>query len=198
MNKEIRRLSKILDEVWDVIEHYFVDAPPVVDDDGRKLPKLHETTADYARNRLTFYSPPTMTKGSVNRFRVSAGGTKEVEKAHNGSRTGCFIYTSNCSCWCGLLILTRPPVTANAAYCWSWILLLMHLPAVYATLMLGLHKRFIRAKVDTKKERQVHITRRCNSVYTCCKSVCGSFQGVEVGSGGGSTDNFAFEYEIER
>lgn len=53
MNKETRRLSKIPDEVRDEIEHYFVDAPPVVDDDGRKLPKLDETTADYARNGLT-------------------------------------------------------------------------------------------------------------------------------------------------
>ncbi|XP_071697500.1 palmitoyl-acyl carrier protein thioesterase, chloroplastic-like [Rutidosis leptorrhynchoides] len=53
MNKETRRLSKMPDEVRGEIEHYFVDAPPVVDDDGRKLPKLEETTADYVRNGLT-------------------------------------------------------------------------------------------------------------------------------------------------
>ncbi|KAI3771560.1 hypothetical protein L6452_02725 [Arctium lappa] len=53
MNKETRRLSKIPDEVRAEIEHYFVDAPPVVDDDSRKLPKLEETTADYVRDGLT-------------------------------------------------------------------------------------------------------------------------------------------------
>uniref|UniRef100_A0A1L3KPW3 Acyl-[acyl-carrier-protein] hydrolase n=1 Tax=Carthamus tinctorius TaxID=4222 RepID=A0A1L3KPW3_CARTI len=53
MNKETRRLSKIPDEVRAEIEQYFVDAPPVVDDDSRKLPKLEDTTADYVRNGLT-------------------------------------------------------------------------------------------------------------------------------------------------
>ncbi|KAI3811122.1 hypothetical protein L1987_20839 [Smallanthus sonchifolius] len=53
MNKETRRLSRIPDEVRREIEHYFVDAPPVVDDDCRKLPKLEETTADYVHNGLT-------------------------------------------------------------------------------------------------------------------------------------------------
>lgn len=53
MNKETRRLSKIPDEVRAEIEHYFVDAPPVVEDDSRKLPKLEETTADYVRDGLT-------------------------------------------------------------------------------------------------------------------------------------------------
>ncbi|XP_024966610.1 palmitoyl-acyl carrier protein thioesterase, chloroplastic-like isoform X2 [Cynara cardunculus var. scolymus] len=53
MNKETRRLSKIPDEVRAEIEHYFVDAPPVVDDDNRKLPKLEETTADHVRDGLT-------------------------------------------------------------------------------------------------------------------------------------------------
>ncbi|KAF5805287.1 putative oleoyl-[acyl-carrier-protein] hydrolase [Helianthus annuus] len=53
MNKETRRLSKIPDEVRGEIEHLFVDAPPVVDDDCRKLPKLEETTADYVRKGLT-------------------------------------------------------------------------------------------------------------------------------------------------
>ncbi|KAK9055072.1 hypothetical protein SSX86_026152 [Deinandra increscens subsp. villosa] len=53
MNKETRRLSKIPDEVRGQFEHYFVDAPPVVDDDCRKLPKLEEATADYVRSGLT-------------------------------------------------------------------------------------------------------------------------------------------------
>ncbi|KAD5317724.1 hypothetical protein R6Q59_033053 [Mikania micrantha] len=53
MNKETRRLSKIPDEVRGEIEHYFVDAPPVVEDNSRKLPKLEENTADYVRDGLT-------------------------------------------------------------------------------------------------------------------------------------------------
>ncbi|KAI7989014.1 hypothetical protein LOK49_LG13G00441 [Camellia lanceoleosa] len=32
---------------------FFVDSPPVVDEDSRKLPKLDESTADYIRNGLT-------------------------------------------------------------------------------------------------------------------------------------------------
>ncbi|MFS7945044.1 putative oleoyl-[acyl-carrier-protein] hydrolase [Helianthus anomalus] len=52
MNKETRRLSKIPDEVRGEIEHYFVDAPPVVEDDSRKLSKLDESTADYVRDGL--------------------------------------------------------------------------------------------------------------------------------------------------
>ncbi|KAL7168237.1 hypothetical protein ACSBR2_038635 [Camellia fascicularis] len=53
MNKETRRLSKIPNEVRGEIGTFFVDLPPVVDEDSRKLPKLDESTADYIRNGLT-------------------------------------------------------------------------------------------------------------------------------------------------
>ncbi|CAL5443123.1 unnamed protein product [Camellia sinensis] len=53
MNKETRRLSKIPNEVRGEIGTFFVDSPPVVDDDIRKLPKPDESTADYIRNGLT-------------------------------------------------------------------------------------------------------------------------------------------------
>ncbi|XP_058206800.1 palmitoyl-acyl carrier protein thioesterase, chloroplastic [Rhododendron vialii] len=53
MNKKTRRLSKIPDEVRQEIGPYFVDSPPVLDDDSRKLPKLDEHTADYVRSGLT-------------------------------------------------------------------------------------------------------------------------------------------------
>ncbi|KAL7093550.1 hypothetical protein ACP275_11G046600 [Erythranthe tilingii] len=53
MNKATRRLSKIPDEVRDEIAGYFVDSPPIVDDDTRKLPKLDDTTADYVHSGLT-------------------------------------------------------------------------------------------------------------------------------------------------
>ncbi|XP_075508965.1 palmitoyl-acyl carrier protein thioesterase, chloroplastic-like [Primulina tabacum] len=53
MNKETRRLAKIPDEVRDEIGGYFVDSPPVVDQESRKLPKLDDTTADYIRTGLT-------------------------------------------------------------------------------------------------------------------------------------------------
>ncbi|XP_071737239.1 palmitoyl-acyl carrier protein thioesterase, chloroplastic-like [Rutidosis leptorrhynchoides] len=53
MNKVTRRLSKMPDEVRAEIEHYFVDTPPVVDDDNIKLPKLDVNTADFVRNGLT-------------------------------------------------------------------------------------------------------------------------------------------------
>ncbi|KZV27454.1 palmitoyl-acyl carrier protein thioesterase, chloroplastic-like [Dorcoceras hygrometricum] len=53
MNKETRRLAKIPDEVRDEIGGYFVDSPPVVDQETRKLPKLDNTTADYIRTGLT-------------------------------------------------------------------------------------------------------------------------------------------------
>jgi len=52
INKDTRRLSKFPDEVRGEIGPYFIDAPPVVDDDYRKLPKLEETTADYVLNGL--------------------------------------------------------------------------------------------------------------------------------------------------
>ena len=53
MNKVTRRLSKLPDEVRLEIGPYFVDSPPVVDEDNRKLPKLDENTADYIRDGLT-------------------------------------------------------------------------------------------------------------------------------------------------
>ncbi|KAL7204211.1 hypothetical protein ACSBR2_017306 [Camellia fascicularis] len=53
MNKETRRLSKIPSDVRGEIGTFFVDSPPVVDEDSRKLPKLDESTADYIRNGLT-------------------------------------------------------------------------------------------------------------------------------------------------
>ncbi|XP_028096439.1 palmitoyl-acyl carrier protein thioesterase, chloroplastic-like isoform X2 [Camellia sinensis] len=53
MNKEKRRLSKIPNEVRGEIGTFFVDSPPVVDEDSRKLLKLDESTADYIRNGLT-------------------------------------------------------------------------------------------------------------------------------------------------
>ncbi|WCJ29727.1 Palmitoyl-acyl carrier protein thioesterase chloroplastic [Euphorbia peplus] len=52
MNKLTRRLSKIPEEVRGEIEPYFVNSDPVVDEDGRKLPKLDDTTADYIRKGL--------------------------------------------------------------------------------------------------------------------------------------------------
>ncbi|KAL6496575.1 Palmitoyl-acyl carrier protein thioesterase, chloroplastic [Orobanche gracilis] len=53
MNKETRRLSKIPDEAREEIGCFFVDSPPIVDDDTRKLPKLDDNTADYIRSGLT-------------------------------------------------------------------------------------------------------------------------------------------------
>lgn len=53
MNKQTRKLSKLPDEVRAEIETYFVDTPPVVDEDSRKLPKLTGSNADYIRNGLT-------------------------------------------------------------------------------------------------------------------------------------------------
>ncbi|KAK2645790.1 hypothetical protein Ddye_020985 [Dipteronia dyeriana] len=53
MNKLTRRLSKIPDEVRGEIEPYFMNSDPIVDEDGRKLPKLDDNTADYVRRGLT-------------------------------------------------------------------------------------------------------------------------------------------------
>ncbi|CAH9078793.1 unnamed protein product [Cuscuta epithymum] len=53
MNKETRRLSKMPDEVRAEIGSYFVDTPPIIDDDSRKLPKLNDETADYIRSGLS-------------------------------------------------------------------------------------------------------------------------------------------------
>lgn len=53
MNKKTRRLSKIPEEVRAEIEPYFMNSDPVVDEDNRKLPKLHENTADIIRTGIT-------------------------------------------------------------------------------------------------------------------------------------------------
>lgn len=53
MNKETRKLSKLPDEVRAEIGSFFVDAPPVVDEDSRKLPKLTDNSADYIQTGLT-------------------------------------------------------------------------------------------------------------------------------------------------
>lgn len=53
MNKVTRRLSKIPDEVRGEIGPFFVNSDPVVDEDGRKLSKLDDNSADYVRKGLT-------------------------------------------------------------------------------------------------------------------------------------------------
>ncbi|EPS63635.1 hypothetical protein M569_11148, partial [Genlisea aurea] len=53
MNKETRKLSKIPDEVRSEIGGYFVDSPPIIREDERKIPKLDEHTADHIRDGLT-------------------------------------------------------------------------------------------------------------------------------------------------
>ncbi|KAK1549438.1 hypothetical protein Q3G72_002132 [Acer saccharum] len=53
MNKQTRRLSKLPDEVRGEIEPYFMNSDPIVDEDGRKLPKLDDNTADYVHRGLT-------------------------------------------------------------------------------------------------------------------------------------------------
>ncbi|XP_057247075.1 palmitoyl-acyl carrier protein thioesterase, chloroplastic isoform X2 [Beta vulgaris subsp. vulgaris] len=53
MNKHTRRLSKMPDEVRGEIGPHFVDTPPIIDEDGRKLPKLDDSTAEYIRTGLT-------------------------------------------------------------------------------------------------------------------------------------------------
>lgn len=53
MNKHTRRLSKIPEEVRGEIEPYFMNSPPVVAEDNRKLPKLDECTADFVQSGLT-------------------------------------------------------------------------------------------------------------------------------------------------
>ncbi|KAJ4958234.1 hypothetical protein NE237_025345 [Protea cynaroides] len=53
MNKHTRRLSKIPEEVKGEIEPYFIDCPPILEDDGRKLPKLDDSTADSVQTGLT-------------------------------------------------------------------------------------------------------------------------------------------------
>lgn len=41
------------DEVRAEIGSYFVDTPPIIDDDSRKLPKLDDSTAQYIHSGLT-------------------------------------------------------------------------------------------------------------------------------------------------
>lgn len=53
MNKLTRRLSKIPDEVRGEIEPFFMNSPPVVEEDSRKLLKLDDKTADFVRTGLT-------------------------------------------------------------------------------------------------------------------------------------------------
>lgn len=53
MNKQTRRLSKIPEEVRSEIEPYFMNSAPVIEDDGRRLPKLDDDTADFVRMGLT-------------------------------------------------------------------------------------------------------------------------------------------------
>ncbi|PIA65260.1 hypothetical protein AQUCO_00100619v1 [Aquilegia coerulea] len=53
MNTSTRKLSKMPDDVRVEIEPYFMDCAPIVEEDGRKLPKLDESTSDYVRNGLT-------------------------------------------------------------------------------------------------------------------------------------------------
>ncbi|CAK9172276.1 unnamed protein product [Ilex paraguariensis] len=53
MNKETRKLSRFPNEVRAEIGHYLVDSPPVLDEDGIKIPELDDNTADYVRTGLT-------------------------------------------------------------------------------------------------------------------------------------------------
>ncbi|XP_038890785.1 palmitoyl-acyl carrier protein thioesterase, chloroplastic-like [Benincasa hispida] len=53
MNKETRKLSKIPEEVRIEIEPFFMNTAPVIEDDGRRLPKIDDDTADYVRTGLT-------------------------------------------------------------------------------------------------------------------------------------------------
>ncbi|KAK1394309.1 Acyl-[acyl-carrier-protein] hydrolase [Heracleum sosnowskyi] len=53
MNKRTRKLFKLPDEVRAKIGNYFVDTPPIVDEDSRRLPKLTDNNADYIRTGLT-------------------------------------------------------------------------------------------------------------------------------------------------
>ncbi|KAK9102127.1 hypothetical protein Sjap_019381 [Stephania japonica] len=52
MNKITRRLSKIPEEVRREITPYFRECGSIVEEDGRKLPKLDDSTADYVRSGL--------------------------------------------------------------------------------------------------------------------------------------------------
>ncbi|KAF3779575.1 Palmitoyl-acyl carrier protein thioesterase [Nymphaea thermarum] len=52
MNKGTRKLSKMPDEVRGEIGPYFFETAPIIDEDGGKLPKLDDTTADGVRTGL--------------------------------------------------------------------------------------------------------------------------------------------------
>ena len=52
MNKNTRRLSKIPEEARAEIGPHFVERRAVLDEDGRKLPKLDDGTADFVREGL--------------------------------------------------------------------------------------------------------------------------------------------------
>ncbi|GMH27335.1 hypothetical protein Nepgr_029178 [Nepenthes gracilis] len=52
MNKYTRKLSKMPDEVRAEVGPYFVDTPPVIDEDGRKLAKLDDNKEEYIRKGL--------------------------------------------------------------------------------------------------------------------------------------------------
>ncbi|XP_022899588.1 palmitoyl-acyl carrier protein thioesterase, chloroplastic-like isoform X2 [Olea europaea var. sylvestris] len=53
LHKETRKLAKMPDEVREEIGGYFVDSPPVVDEDSRKLSELTDDNADNVRTGLT-------------------------------------------------------------------------------------------------------------------------------------------------
>ncbi|KAI0487861.1 hypothetical protein KFK09_027684 [Dendrobium nobile] len=53
MNKQTRKLSKMPDEVRAEIGPYFIERTAIIDEDSRKLPKLHDDTAQYVREGLT-------------------------------------------------------------------------------------------------------------------------------------------------
>ncbi|CAN6456293.1 unnamed protein product [Victoria cruziana] len=52
MDKGTRRLSKMPDEVRGEIRPYFFETAPIIDNDGGKLPKLDDTSADHVRTGL--------------------------------------------------------------------------------------------------------------------------------------------------
>ncbi|GMH18939.1 hypothetical protein Nepgr_020780 [Nepenthes gracilis] len=53
MNEQTRKLSKMPEEVRAEIGPYFMNKPLITDEDGRKLPKLDNNTAEYIRGGLT-------------------------------------------------------------------------------------------------------------------------------------------------
>lgn len=53
MNKQTRKLARLPDEVRAEIGRFFVDAPPVINEDNGRLPKLTDSNANYVRTGLT-------------------------------------------------------------------------------------------------------------------------------------------------